>query len=400
MARHYTMLKKGVYYFQRRVPTHLQAHYGTHLIKTSLKTRDAKMARRLALQLAKQLDAYWLQVGFQKRYTNAFGTIQIEQPVKLPEPSGPLLSEVKAIYIKLSGPNRPKSFFEAIERSFGFLMRLRGDLPISEYTRSDVHTIRDELLAGGLAPQTVKRSFVPLRAAFTIAISELDLECKNVFKSIRVGPSQVKHERRPFDTETLAHIQRLCIEENSLNTRLIALISDTGMRIGEATGLAIDDIKLDADIPHLNIIEHDWRRLKTPSSNRKVPLVGCSLWAAREIMKDHDGSSKFAFPKYCSDTKCNTHSSSARLNFWIRKRIDDRALVIHSLRHSLRDRLRAVECAPDMVDQIGGWTSEGIGVRYGQGYPLRNLQTWLERICTGVCTDTPNDSGLQLPVQK
>ena len=29
--------------------------------------------------------------------------------------------------------------------------------------------------------------------------------------------------------------------------------------------------------------------------------------------------------------------------------------VIHSLRHSLRDRLRAIECPADIIDAIGGW---------------------------------------------
>ena len=31
--------------------------------------------------------------------------------------------------------------------------------------------------------------------------------------------------------------------------------------------------------------------------------------------------------------------------------------VIHSFRHSMRDRLREVECPSDIIDQIGGWQS-------------------------------------------
>ena len=33
----------------------------------------------------------------------------------------------------------------------------------------------------------------------------------------------------------------------------------------------------------------------------------------------------------------------------------------HSLRHTFRDRLRAVGCPIDMIDQIGGWRSVGGG---------------------------------------
>ena len=46
----------------------------------------------------------------------------------------------------------------------------------------------------------------------------------------------------------------------------MALISDTGMRLSEAAGLAREDIVLDADIPHVIIRPHPWRRLKTKGS--------------------------------------------------------------------------------------------------------------------------------------
>ena len=36
----------------------------------------------------------------------------------------------------------------------------------------------------------------------------------------------------------------------------------------------------------------------------------------------------------------------------------------------MRDRLRAVSCPSDMIDQIGGWTTVGVGQSYGEGYGL------------------------------
>ena len=35
---------------------------------------------------------------------------------------------------------------------------------------------------------------------------------------------------------------------------LVALLSDTGMRLGEAVGLLKSDIILDTDTPHLNLV--------------------------------------------------------------------------------------------------------------------------------------------------
>ena len=61
------------------------------------------------------------------------------------------------------------------------------------------------------------------------------------------------------------------------------------------------------------------------------------------------------------DGKCYaTHASNA-LNKWLKKDFD--GLTAHCLRHTFRDRLRAVECPIDLIDQIGGWKSvSSIGI--------------------------------------
>ena len=46
----------------------------------------------------------------------------------------------------------------------------------------------------------------------------------------------------------------------------------------------------------------------------------------------------------------------------------------------MRDRLRAVECPADIVDQIGGWATEGIGQGYGSGYTLEVCDKWMNLI--------------------
>ena len=55
-------------------------------------------------------------------------------------------------------------------------------------------------------------------------------------------------------------------------------------------------------------------------------------------------------------------------------------MPIHSFRHSLRDRLRAIECPADIIDAIGGWTTEGIGHQYGGGRSLTVLHGWIKLI--------------------
>ena len=53
---------------------------------------------------------------------------------------------------------------------------------------------------------------------------------------------------------------------------------------------------------------------------------------------------------------------------------------MQSLRHSIRDRLRAIECPSDVIDQIGGWTTEGAGQDYVERYELKVCMKWMNFI--------------------
>jgi integrase len=81
------------------------------------------------------------------------------------------------------------------------------------------------------------------------------------------------------------------------------------------------------------------------------------LWAVQRLQ---ESDSSYAFPRYCDGQTCNANSASAALNKWMKKVIGD-DFIVHGLRHSLRDRLRAEECPSDIIDAIGGWTTTGIG---------------------------------------
>jgi|TARA_B110000444_G_scaffold63769_1_gene59707 hypothetical protein len=67
-------------------------------------------------------------------------------------------------------------------------------------------------------------------------------------------------------------------------------------------------------------------------------------------------------------------------NLSVAKQVAGPDYVIHSFRHSMRDRVRAVNCPSDMIDQIGGWASGKIGVGYGEGYSLVRKWEWLREI--------------------
>ena len=54
--------------------------------------------------------------------------------------------------------------------------------------------------------------------------------------------------------------------------------------------------------------------------------------------------------------------------------------VVYSFQHSMRDRLRAVECPKEIIDQIGGWSSSDVGESYGEGFQLINVKNWMNNL--------------------
>ena len=78
----------------------------------------------------------------------------------------------------------------------------------------------------------------------------------------------------------------------------------------------------------------------------------------------------------------NANSVSVALNKWLKPQVPD-GCVIHSFRHSLRDRLRAIERPADIINAIGGWVTEGVGHQYGKGHRLTVMHGWMRRLRNG-----------------
>ena len=188
-------------------------------------------------------------------------------------------------------------------------------------------------------------------------------------------------KRLPVKPEDIKKVQAECYRADDEKRWLIALIADTGMRLAEGAGLLRSDFIEQDGIFCVNIRPHPWRSLKTESSARIIPLVGSAKWAAERILAQPD-SSRFAFPNYNDGQRTNANSASAALNKWLKFKVG-RGYTIHSFRHSMRDRLRAVECSSEIIDQIGGWLTQGVGASYGKGYNLAVMQKWLFKEISG-----------------
>ena len=374
----YFYKRNETFYFSRAIPSDLLHRFNKRKIEVSLRTKSEAKAARSAAALSDRLERYWDSLRMEMIYSKELGLRVAPDAKTITSAKSFSATDALALYHRLKGSGKTKLFFASSQRSMRYLTDCLGHDDLAAIEISDAGRFRDYLFDRGMSSSSVKRVFSSVRAVINLAIREQGLSINNVFSGSFIPDEEAKTQRLPIPTDVLVTIQNECRQLDDEPRWLIALISDTGMRLSEACGLLTSDICLDGAIPHINLAAHPWRRLKTGSSLRQIPLVGVSLWVANQVVKQNH---QFAFPKYCNETKCNANSASAALNKWLKPRVPD-GCVIHSFRHSLRDRLRAVECPADIIDAIGGWTTEGVGHQYGQGYSLPVTQGWMEKLQT------------------
>ena len=369
------MCKGGVYYFTRHVPNDLKEQYNTTRIVICLKTRNKNSALKASRSMAGKLDDFWLQLRVANMDIPALEKLNAQQPSIVFKSYAPTLSDALERYCRLKGGNKSELFFTAGHRNVGYVIERLGDRALGSYSSADAAKFRDWLIDKGLSTSSIRRIFSTIRAVFNLTIHEDGLDCKNAFSSTFL-PTDERPKRLSISPRAIKGVQKICFEIADEKRLLIALLSDTGMRLSEALGLVWTDIDLEHEYPHISLKPHPWRRLKTHSSKRLIPLVGAAYEAIKIMHRQR--VSQFLFNSYTDENSCNGNSASAALNKWLKQYVPD--AVVHSFRHSFRDRLRTAGVQSEMIDQLGGWSNKTVGQGYGIGYELDKISLSLRLI--------------------
>ena len=371
----YTFVRGNVYYFSKSIPVDLRSYYSSTRIVQSLKTRSFTKATTASRLVSAKLEDYWLGLRLKKKdvpaahlllngaAVNDLGLLTIEDALEL--------------YLTVIGKGRQKQFFTTAKRYIGYLIECLGSRPVDKYSSRDAVLLREWLLKKGLSHSSLQRIFSGIKAVINFVILELGLECQNAFSRVYLPSHDNPKKRHAISERNMTQLKQQCLDLDDDIRWLVAIIFDTGMRLSEAAGLMFEDLKLDHQVPHVVVRPHPHRRLKTSCSKRKIPLVGMSLWAAKRLNDSVTGS--YCFPRYTDGNRCNSNSASAAINKWI-KLVAARDDVVHGLRHSFRDRLRAIETPNDMIDQLGGWSLKSVGESYGDGYQLELMSSYMSKM--------------------
>ena len=268
----YTYTKRGVFYFSKSVPTDLRHHYLKPRIVQSLKTKSQVQARYASQKLLSRLDDYWLSLRLKEIEIPAAHLLR-HAPSQNPESVLPTIVDALELYHRVKGENKKKTFFTHSKRSVDYLIQSIGCRSLDQYSSADAASFRDWLRNKGLSTGSIQRNFTSIKAMVSFTINELGLDCRNAFSGVYLAPETDKQKRQPLSIDQIRTLQRHCYEKDDDVRWLVALISDTGMRLAEAAGLMMKDLILESPYPHVVVTPYPHRSLKTKQVKESFLLL-------------------------------------------------------------------------------------------------------------------------------
>ena len=258
-------------------------------------------------------------------------------------------------------------------RAIANLIQVIGDKPVAEISRGDALDFRswwsERVLEDGIQIGTANKDIGHLNKMLRTLDRQHRLGLDPVFSQLRFEGEEAS-SRAAFEASFVA--TRILADGalDGLNPEakaIVHLMAETGLRVSEAVNLDAGTINLDHPVPHVQV-RPNGRKLKTPQSQRDIPLVGVALAA----MRDHpDG-----FPRY--------RDKASSLSALVNKVLDARGLrptkahSLYSLRHTFEDRLGAANVPEKIVAALMG--HKYYRPKYGSGPTLEQKRDALMAI--------------------
>lgn len=275
---------------------------------------------------------------------------------------------------RLYGGDRDEKAFEYAVSSFVAIIE---DKDVSKITRGDVAEWLATMEQQGLSPGTIKRRLGALRAITNRCYLDFDYNGRNPFEkhTVKGGNGNVD-DRLPFNRKMLEKIDSYLASNRRLGhetKNIIRLMRGTGGGPAEIGGLTLADVSLDGEIPFIWVRPNALRGLKTSVRDRRIPLVGDALDAAKDAYQRASVRSKGTNPDNVPLFKSfgingrGADSISAKLNKAIRAAgvPNSPRLVAYSFRHCMKEALRSGGVADHVQRRLLGHAGQGVADRYG-----------------------------------
>jgi integrase len=253
-----------------------------------------------------------------------------------------------------------------------------GELPLVEVNNGALKTLVEKMVAAGLSAQSIVNYTRPVKM---IVSSAVDANGEQLF------PRKWNHEfvQMPIIDRANQHRQTITTAEaeallGNLHGRyryLVALLLVTGMRVGEALAVHVEDFG------------EGCRTLRVQQSVYGLALQAPKTSNARRVI-DIPGEFAQFFSRYIARRSGLVFQSASGRPLSQRNVLRElynagSKTSFHAFRRFRDVTLKAADCPVDLINQWLGWSGQGMSELYGSG--LKNNETrrreWCERVGLG-----------------
>ncbi len=250
------------------------------------------------------------------------------------------LSEIVADELSSKSPEQITNFSKIKRRAVANFVSINGDIDMRDITREHAHTVRKfwhERIhpkdgSKPMSGSSGNKDLGSLRKLYRRYFEHIgEEERENPFRNMRFK-DKILTKVMPFKDDWVR--SRILAPDvfdglNRQGALLCMALIETGCRPSELANIRPENIRLDAEVPHIRIRPTKDRELKSGASVRDIPLVGVALEAMRQAPN--------GFPHYRD--RSYLLSASLTKAFKARGLFPTKQHRIYSFRHSFESRM-------------------------------------------------------------
>lgn len=277
------------------------------------------------------------------------GTLGLTYTATAPEVTFRALADA---YLGEHSGNVKATTLKGLNATLNGLSAALGDTDMMTHTRNDMTTLKADLNESR-ANATVNKMLSTLQTVLEWAVNTGTIE-RHYAKGLKFK-RDADSDRKAFTEAQVVDVMTQATEDHSETSTVIQLATITGARLNEILTLTKEDVREVAGVLVIDINEDQTHKsLKNRSSARLVPLVaahGFNLEAFLKLVAGLPAGGRL-FPNV-------THNTGRAINAKLRTfhGLDDKALVLHSLRHSLATAMKSQGVKLEHAQAILGHSS-------------------------------------------
>jgi site-specific recombinase XerD len=230
-----------------------------------------------------------------------------------------------------------------------------GKSDLKEMERADLEAFIEHVQDGGLKISTVRTKLAFLIAFLHFLMEQEVISGVVLKKRIKLKlPEVLPRAMNPADVRKL-----LFVIDHIRDRALILLLLRTGMRIGEALGLRLNDLDLRDRKVHLFQGEKN-------SMGRVVYLSDDALSALKRWLRQRDQNKEFVFYGRGSKPVCYSTGRSRFVKYIQKAGLEPKGYTVHCLRHTFASELLNAGMRLECLQQLLGHQDIEVTRRYAR----------------------------------